>query len=362
MGTVSLAPVSAGLPWIVSGVPEETPHGGPLRAHHLFAELTRLTGARVVPQFGGRLLPSALLGWHLQRARLASTQLIRPSVLRILRTRLQPAALDLHDHPTLHLDALGLSPDSARRRSLDDIVARNVAAFRWIVVQSARFADLAGIAPSQRLTIPNGTDTGHIRAGPLPAEPVVATLSGAAPGRGLELLVEAGRLLHEDRPEAALRLALAVTGPASRAYLDRLRRETAGLPWLEISEVPYPRLSEFLAGVRIIALPHPPHPYWDAILPIKLFDGLASGRPLATTPRTETANLLRAEGAGLVADGDRPEDLASAIGRLLDDDGLARELGERARQAAETRYDWRILSANLARALLEDGGALESGT
>jgi glycosyltransferase involved in cell wall biosynthesis len=339
--------------WFICGVPDETPHGGPLRARHLFADLAARTEALQMPHFGGRFLPAALLAWRGRAGRLASTQLISQPVLRLIATRLEPVALDLHDDPIAHLEALGLPPSAVRRRALERLVTANLAAFRWTVVQSARFADLADVPPERRITIPNGTDTRHIAVAPLPDEPVVATLSGAAPGRGLELLVDAVGLLRQAVPEARLRLALVTTGAASRAYLGRLRADVRGRAWVEIVEVPYPDLAAFLAGARVVALPHPAHRYWDAILPIKLFDGMASGRPLVTTPRTETANLLLREGAGLVAGGDRPEDLAQALRAVLADDRLAADLGARGRAAAVARYDWRVLSARLTAALLD---------
>ena len=54
----------------------------------------------------------------------------------------------------------------------------------------------------------NGTDTEHITSAPEPDDPVLAMVSGAAPGRGIELLVEALRAVRVELPEARLRLAL----------------------------------------------------------------------------------------------------------------------------------------------------------
>ena len=339
-------------PWLISGVPRATPHGGPLRARHLFADLAERTGAKTLPHFGGRGLPRALAAWHFKRAQLASTELIDPHTLRLLSMRVTPEALDLHDSPVEHLDALGLPLSAGERRRVERMVTANYAAFGRIVVQSAAFAELATVPEHQRITIPNGTDTRHIRAHRLSDAPVVVTMSGAAPGRGLELMVEAMKEVRSIYPDSTLRMGLVPTGRTSAQYLEQLRRLCRRLTWVEIVSVPYASLSPFLAEARVFAIPHPPHPYWDAILPIKLFDGLASGRPLATTPRTETASLVRGADAGLVASGDMAVDLAAVIGHLLNDDRLSSKLGARGRLAAESRYDWRVLSAALADAVL----------
>ena len=79
---------------------------------------------------------------------------------------------------------------------------------------------------------------------------------------------------------------------------------------------------------------------------------MASGRPLAVTPRLETRTIVEACGAGVVAASDSPDDLAEAILTLLRSEPLRRELGENARRCAVERYDWRVLSAALADAIL----------
>jgi len=54
-----------------------------------------------------------------------------------------------------------------------------------------------------------------------------------------------------------------------------------------------------------------------------------------------------------VATSDRVEDLADAIWQLLQDPARRRALGDNARRAAVERYDWQVLSAALADAILD---------
>ena len=71
-----------------------------------------------------------------------------------------------------------------------------------------------------------------------------------------------------------------------------------------------------------------------------------------TTPRPETAAIVRDRGAGLVADGDNAEALAARLTELLDDAERARAMGANARAAAERDYDWRVIGERLADQLL----------
>jgi phosphatidylinositol alpha-1,6-mannosyltransferase len=67
-----------------------------------------------------------------------------------------------------------------------------------------------------------------------------------------------------------------------------------------------------------------------------------------TTPRPETAAIVRDRDAGLVADGDEAEALAGPLAELLEDPDRARAMGANARAAAEQDFDWRVIGERLA--------------
>ena len=90
----------------------------------------------------------------------------------------------------------------------------------------------------------------------------------------------------------------------------------------------------------------------DVSTPVKMFDAMAAGRPLAVTPRFETRRIVEACRSGVVAASDSPDDVAEAILQLLRSEALRSELGANARRCAVERYDWRVLSAGLADAIL----------
>lgn len=340
--------------WAVVGVPETSAHGGDLRARHIFGELTHRTNALSFYRPDMTMLlravhrPMSLI----PGVSIAAAELLPQATLGVAAKLTHLRVLDLHDHPVFQADAIGFPMSPEERRRQERLTASNLGAFERIVVVSESFADLAGVPERQRLAISNGTDTRAIAPGPWPSQPTVGFISGAAPGRGIELLIEAVRILRVDAPETRLKLGLAATGEASARYLVELQRNVGRNPWVDIETVGYDRLGPYLADTTVLVIPHPPHPYIDSALPVKLFDSLAAGRPLVVTPRIETARVVRDANAGLVAPSDEPAAMAAALLEVLENPALAHRLGENARLAAETKYDWRILASRLADEIL----------
>jgi teichuronic acid biosynthesis glycosyltransferase TuaH len=163
--------------------------------------------------------------------------------------------------------------------------------------------------------------------------------------------VAAAELLRVELPTLQVLLALASTGPESEQYLADLRRRLAASSWIRFATAPYDELGALLGRATVLCVPHPPSPYWDAVQPIKLFDSMAAGRPIATTPRTATVAVVEHDHAGVVARGESASDFAEAIGPVLADRELAERLGRNARQAVVRDYDWQVISGRLSATL-----------
>jgi glycosyltransferase involved in cell wall biosynthesis len=108
-------------------------------------------------------------------------------------------------------------------------------------------------------------------------------------------------------------------------------------------------IAALLARVKVGVLPlHPIANYVDAY-PVKLFEYLAAGLPIVATDVPRWRAVLEAHDCGVPVPFGGPERLGEAIQRLLDDDDRSREMGERARRAAERHYSWETQAAALAR-------------
>ena len=349
--------------WLVLREGRQPRWGGEIRRHHIFKRLAERTNAAILEDGwsdagirGAALGPLASrlpapLGRHLGRGPrplFASSEKLRPRVLDTAVALTDPAAVAIYDDPVAQSHSLGVPVDPAWIAALADRQRRNQAAFRWHVVPTASFAELAGLDSDRVIVGGNGTDCAAVRVGPWPARPTIGLVSAAAPGRGIELLIDAARLARQALPELELRLWLVATNAETEAYLDALRAAIAADPWARIATAPYESLGETLAEASALAIAHPPGAYMDVALPVKLFDSLAAGRPLIVTPRRETALVVERFEVGLVASGDAAEDLARSIVELLGDRPRTIELGQRARDVAEANFDWRVVGDRIA--------------
>jgi glycosyltransferase involved in cell wall biosynthesis len=342
--------------WIILAEGTRRRWGGDLRRYYLFEALAARTNATIVGTWGARsvtpLLPrrKRILPWL--RPRIATVEFLEPSLVDQIVHRATPTILDVHDDIVLQADAMGWSLEPDVRLRHEDRKRRNVGAFPTLTAPSAAFAELAGLDRSRVIVAGNGTDTDIVRPEPWPSAPAIGMISGAAPGRGIELLVAAARLAREQVPELRLLLWLVATEPAGETYLADLEARLSADPWIEIGSAPYDEIGVRLGRATIHCVPNVAHPYWESVSPIKLFDDMASGRPTVVTPRAEMARIIEGSEAGVVADGDRPEDLAASFCRLFNDEALAQRLGANARRAAVADYDWRVISSRLAETVL----------
>ena len=254
----------------------------------------------------------------------------------------------IYDDLVAQTKALGMGLTPEHEAELRLRRRRNVDAFRWHVVPTAAFAEAYGYDPDRIIVGGQGTVASHVRPGPWPEVPAVGMVSGGAPNRGIETLIEAMRQVRDVVPDARLYLWLVATSDVGASYIDGLRESTRNDAWIEISTAPYDRLGPTLAQATVLVIPHPDIDYMDVILPVKLFDSLAAGRPLVVTPRRETARIVEPNGVGLVSADDDPASIAEPIARLLGDEALARRMGAAARALAEREYDWPILGDRIA--------------
>ena len=79
----------------------------------------------------------------------------------------------------------------------------------------------------------------------------------------------------------------------------------------------------------------------DLVMPSKLTNILAAGRPCVATaePGTALAEVVQGHGAGLIVPPEDPRALADAISRLAEDEALCRQYGRNARRYAEEFLD-----------------------
>jgi len=243
---------------------------------------------------------------------------------------------------------------------------------RWVENRMLGLADIAssispqmcerlaakGIAPDRVVEVRNWADVDtefcSPRHSPYRAEwgigeRKVCLYSGnIANKQGIEILIEAARLL---RHRADIQFVICGQGP-NRVRLEELAR---GLDNVMLHDLqPMARMGELLGLAQVHLLPQIPGAA-DLVLPSKLTNMLASGRPVVATAEPGTGLYDEVDGCGLaVAPGDAAG-LAQAIERLIDEPEMAARFGAEARKRAQERWSQAAMidriEARLARLL-----------
>ncbi len=186
------------------------------------------------------------------------------------------------------------------------------------------WADLSGVAPDM--------DGATMRAALGVRASRVALYSGnLANKQGLEIIPDAARLLaHRDD------IAFVICGEGP--FLPELRRLCDGLGNVSFHPLqPRDRLGPLLAMADVHLLPQVAGAA-DLVLPSKLTNMLASGRPVVATADADSTLSQEVEGCGAVVPPGDAGAFAEAIAALLDDPATAAALGLTARQRAEERW------------------------
>lgn len=214
----------------------------------------------------------------------------------------------------------------------------------------ARLADRK-VPPERRYELRNWANLAAVvpveGVSPLKAElgittPYVALYSGnLANKQGLEILPEIARQLAHRKD---VTLVICGDGPLR----GKLEEESVGLDTIRFLPLqPLERLSDLLGMADVHLLPQIAGAA-DLVLPSKLTNMLASGRPVIATALPDTALGQEVEGAGLLVEPGDGAAAARALETLLDDRALRAALGKAARQRALERWDMGAIIDRLA--------------
>jgi len=173
-------------------------------------------------------------------------------------------------------------------------------------------------------------------------EKAVALYSGnIANKQGIEIIIDAARLLQE---RTDLLFLICGEGPNRQ----RLEAMAKGLPNVRFEALqPTGRLGELLALASVHLLPQIAGAA-DLVLPSKLTNMLESGRPVVATAVAGTGLYEEVDGCGLLVDPGDAQGFAEAIGQLVDNAELARQLGENGRRRSRERWREEVIIARFA--------------
>lgn len=191
------------------------------------------------------------------------------------------------------------------------------------------------MALSRFTTIPNGVRFARIESSTVrgelslrPADRLLVSVGNLYPVKGHEHLIDALALLRARHPA----VHLALCGRGDRADALRARAAERGVSGRVHLLGLRPDVAAILSAADVFVLPS-----LSEGMPLALLEAMWAGRPIVASDVGDIGMAL-ADGAGLLVEPGNPPALAEAIGRVLANADVARELGERAAARAAAEY------------------------
>jgi len=251
---------------------------------------------------------------------------------------------DYHDDPKIQFKDLEIKISKKEVNEINDNLYSNLKKFDYVGLSSPGLNNFAKINKSKIIKATNASDPNHFEAPKLPGTKTVGLIGSTSPGRGAEMLIKACVKLKKEIPQLNLKLAL--NNIDGRGDLEKLTKKYSRQPWITFEEISYNKAPGFISRCDVCVIPHKKTLYTDTVLPIKLFDYMASSRPIVATNCTAMASLIKKYNTGIVCEYNQ-SDISKSIKKLLSDNSLASKLGENGREIVEKDFNWQKTASNI---------------
>lgn len=152
--------------------------------------------------------------------------------------------------------------------------------------------------------------------------------------QGLEVLVEAGRLMEQK----GLQVTFLLVGDGSeKPRLVELAQGVSTVRFLD--SLPKREIPEVVAAADAYAVTLRDLPLFQGAVPSKLYEAMSAAKPVVLAARGEAPALLAEADAGLSVPPEDAPAFAEAVERLIRDPEMRARLGANGRRLVEDRYD-----------------------
>jgi len=111
-----------------------------------------------------------------------------------------------------------------------------------------------------------------------------------------------------------------------------------------MKEVPYEDVPKILSAADVILVPFPRNVVSHAASPLKLFEGMSMQKPVVASDLDGIGEVVIDSENGMLADPDNVDEWFEDILYLLNNESVAAEMGRKARQTVEEKYDWNYIA------------------
>ncbi|MUG99152.1 glycosyltransferase [Scytonema sp. UIC 10036] len=163
--------------------------------------------------------------------------------------------------------------------------------------------------------------------------------------KGLDILLEAWQQICQERPEKDLRLIFLGTGGDAEQFRQMLdAMQLRGVLWRNEFVSDRAVLCQYLSAADVYTLPSRNEGF-----PVAPIEAMYCNLPVVAADAPGVADILEGGEAsgGIVIPRNNVEALASALGRLLDNEVEARDLGQLARHRAESCFAPKMIGQQL---------------
>ena len=274
------------------------------------------------------------------------------------RLRRAPLVFEVRDLWPAVFVASGVLKEGALYRLLSSMEMASYRAAKKIVVVTRGFReDLIerGVPAGKVAVVVNGADPDFYSPRPAPAmrerlaggaEFLVTYVGTHGLLQGLEQVLDAAEAFREDP-----RVAFAFVGEGARkdALIEEANRR--GLSRVTFHKaVSKDEVPDVYAASDACVVCLRPFPIFRKFVPSKIFEVLASARPLVAALEGEAAEIVR-EAGGLAAEPGNGKSIAEALRQLLSDPAARQTIGARGRRYVQEHYDRRALALDYLKIL-----------
>jgi glycosyltransferase involved in cell wall biosynthesis len=231
--------------------------------------------------------------------------------------------------------------------------------YRARILESADVADRVNVVTNGvdlARFVPRPPDAAFLSEQGLAGKFVCSYVGTLGMAHGLDVVIEAAGLL-EQAGRDDIRFCLVGEG-AQRRRLEEAASRGGIRSVVFAGRQPSDRIPAILASSDACLIHLKDCDLFDSVIPSKMFEAMAMGRPLIAGVRGEAQQIIRRAGAGLEMAPGCARSLADCVTRLADNSALRGRLGTTAREFVARHYD----RDRLALEMLEVVRAAASGT
>jgi glycosyltransferase involved in cell wall biosynthesis len=162
---------------------------------------------------------------------------------------------------------------------------------------------------------------------------VLLSVGFLRPDKGHEVVIRSLRQIIARFPNIIYKI---VGDGSERQKLERLARELNVVEHVQfLGSLPHAEAMQQMAACDIFVLPS-----WREAFGVVYLEAMAHGKPIIGTEGEGIAEIINTESVGLTVPPKNSTALAAALIKLLGDDAISREMGQRGRRLVEKRFSW----------------------